>query len=246
MRSPGTIRTGRLLRASCVSWSVGINCRSRKEAPDEDNLYRHRSWLNSVRWRSEAEYRRAALHEQKQYLEQLPDATIGSLVAQNYRLLDFLVRERDEARSRTKALSRKMAIIKELNTLPGYGPILSSRFVAYVQTPHRFRSESELFNYSRLAVVDRSSDGKPLGYKRLDRSGNGSLKDVSRKAFDAAMRCKGDNYFKRFYRQSCARTKNPMHARLNTQRKILSVALTLWKKGIAYDDNFDLKKKERT
>lgn len=38
----------------------------------------------------------------------------------------------------------------------------------------------KLWRYCKLAVTDRSRrDGKELGYKRLERRGNGRLKEVS-------------------------------------------------------------------
>ena len=82
------------------------------------------------------------------------------------------------------------------------GPIGAHTFDAYIQTPHRFAKRNRLWRYCRLAVTDRSSDGKPLGYKRLDKSGVGELKALSHRAFMSAM--KSDNEVKRFYLQSLA------------------------------------------
>jgi hypothetical protein len=48
----------------------------------------------------------------------------------------------------------------------------------------------------------------------------------------AAMR--GDNKVKRFYLDSLNRTHDRNHARLNTQRKILTVMFGIWKKGESY------------
>ena len=83
-----------------------------------------------------------------------------------------------------------------------------------------------------MGVTDRTSDGKQLGYKRLDKAGNGELKALSHRAFMSAI--KSDNEVKRFYLKSLQATHNRVHARLNTQRKILSVMLSIWKKGQAY------------
>ena len=52
----------------------------------------------------------------------------------------------------------------------------------------------------------RSSNGKPLRRPRLDRCGCGRLKDVSRKAFDVAMRERKDNGFKRAYHRALEQT----------------------------------------
>jgi transposase len=91
-------------------------------------------------------------------------------------------------------------------TEPGIGPIGAARFSAYIQTPHRFSNRRKLWRYCRLGVSFRSSDGKPLSHPKLDRSGCGRLKDVARKAFDAAMRRQESNSFQRAYEQALLST----------------------------------------
>jgi len=83
-------------------------------------------------------------------------------------------------------------------------------------------------------VTDRSSDGKPLGYKRLDRAGNSELKAMSYRAFTAAMRIIRPNEIRASHEASLLRTGNHTRARLNTQRKILSVLHGLWRSGQEY------------
>jgi hypothetical protein len=76
-----------------------------------------------------------------------------------------------------------------------------------------------------------------LRHPRLDSAGVGSLKDVSRKVFEAALRCKKDNSFKRSFEQSLANTKNAVHARLSTQRKILATLRAMWLSMKPYRDD---------
>lgn len=52
----------------------------------------------------------------------------------------------------------------------------------------------------------RESNGKRLSHPRLDHAGNGSLKDVSRKVFEAARRTRADNAFKQCFEQSLDNT----------------------------------------
>ena len=54
------------------------------------------------------------------------------------------------------------------------------------------------------------------------------LGDVSRKVFEAARRTKSDNGFKQCFEMSLANTKNAVHARLTTQRKILATLRAMW------------------
>jgi len=107
----------------------------------------------------------------------------------------------------------------------------AARFSASIQTPDRFSSKRKLWRYCRLGITERSSDGKRLGPKRLDHTGLGRLKDVSRKAFISALHTRSDNAFKRSYQRALARTHNATHARLTTQRKILAVLRAMWKGG---------------
>jgi hypothetical protein len=86
-----------------------------------------------------------------------------------------------------------------------------------------------------LGLCDRSSDGKPLGRKRLDRAGNSALKAMSYHAWQGALRRRGPNEIKTFFEASQERTHDKTHARLNTQRKTLAVMLALWKRKEAYD-----------
>jgi transposase len=136
------------------------------------------------------------------------------------------------------ALGRKYPEIKQFKKIPGIGDISSHVFDAFIQTPDRFENRSKIWRYCRMGVTDRSSDGKPLGYKRLDRSGISEIKGLLYQAWMSAM--KGDNEVKQFYLSSLTRTRSRVHARLNTQRKIIGVMYGLWKKGGSYNPNLFL------
>jgi transposase len=149
-----------------------------------------------------------------------------------YALMDFTAEMKQDAEKSMKSLGRHYPEIKEFKKIPGIGNAGAHTFDAYIQTPYRFARTSRLWKYCRIGVTDRSSDGKPLGFKRLDKAGIGELKAVSYRAFISAM--KSDNEVKRFYLKSLQTTHNHTHARLNTQRKILAVMLSIWKKGQPY------------
>src|SRR5229473_5704364 len=118
--------------------------------------------------------------------------------------------------------------IKLLRTVPGVGPIGACRYSDYIHTPQRFSSKRKLWKYRRLSVSQRSSNGKPLRRPKLDYSGCGRLKDVSRKAFEAALRTRADNGFKRAYQRALETTHDKTHARLTVQRKIVSTLRAMW------------------
>ena len=167
-----------------------------------------------------------------EYLKQIPHQPVRNQLKRLYCILDNIRTVLKTARTEMKQLGRKYPEIKQFKKIPGIGDIGAHVFDAFIQTPHRFAKRNQVWKYCRLSVTDRSSDGKPLGFKRLDRSGVGDLKALSYRAYMAAM--KGDNEVKRFYRQSLQRTLNRKHARLNTQRKIITVMYSIWKKGSAY------------
>jgi transposase len=123
-----------------------------------------------------------------------------------------------------------------LRSMPGMGLITAARFVAYVQTPARFRTKRQLWRYARLAVVQPQSNGRPIGAARLERHGHGRLKALSHQVFYNALRCKVRNVVHRTYEATLARGGHPDHARLTTQRKILTVLWTMWKRGEGYRD----------
>lgn len=62
---------------------------------------------------------------------------------------------------------------------------------------------------------------------------------MSRQAFEATMRRKEDNAFKRCYRQTRVHPQDETHARLTTQRKMVAVLYAMWTGGTSYRDDMD-------
>jgi transposase len=172
------------------------------------------------------------------YLVQVREAAVSRQLLRLYRVLDETERMEAASLKDAKQLGRKYPEVQAFKKIPGVGDILALVFDAFVQTPERFATKRKLWRYCQLGIQDRSSDGKPLGYKRLDRSGVSALKAMSFRAFRSAMH--GQNEVKEFYRQSLQRTGNPKHARLNTQRKILATMYGMWKTGEPYRPNLFL------
>jgi transposase len=170
----------------------------------------------------------------REILKGVSSAAASAAIGQLYDLLDSTLKVQADALRLMRRESQKYPEVALLDTAPGVGLIGACRFVGYIQTPHRFSSKRKLWRYCRLGVAQRSSDGKPLGPQCLDRNGLGALKDMSRKAFNGAMRTREDNGFKRAFRETLGRTSNETHARLSTQRKIVSVLRAMWKEGKEY------------
>jgi transposase len=161
---------------------------------------------------------------------------VRAAISQLYSVLDQSVAAQTEARLLMLQAARALPEIKILKTAPGIGPIGACRYSAYIHTPQRFRSKRKLWKYCRLSVSHRSSNGKPLRRPRLDHNGCGRLKDVSRKAFEAALRERRDNGFKRTYYRALEQSHDATHARLTVQRKIVSTLRAMWITMTPYSD----------
>ena len=171
----------------------------------------------------------------KEFLAQIKALPVRIQVSRLYELLDATRRVQKLALEEAVRMGRKYPEIAEFKKIPGIADINALIFDAYIQTPDRFTRKSALYRYCRLGVTDRSSDNKPLGYKRLDKAGNGELKAMSYRAFVAAMHARRPNEVHSYYEHSVAASRDRTCARLNTQRKIISVMHGVWRKGESYN-----------
>lgn len=169
-------------------------------------------------------------------LTQITSQQIREAIIQLYEVLDQTLTSQLAAQKLMLQAAKAFPEVELFKAVPGIGPITACRFSAYIQTPHRFSTVRKIWRYCRLGVSRRSSDGKLLSRPKLDPSGCGRLKDVTRKAFDAAMRRKDDNAFKRAYERSLASTHSKTHARLSVQRKFVSVLRAMWLTQTPYRD----------
>jgi transposase len=167
----------------------------------------------------------------------LENPSINKMIGQMFAVLNQMVDMQAEARHAMLTAAKQFPEVALLEAVPGVGPITACRFVGYVQTPKRFSNKRKFWRYCRLGITRRESNGKRLSHPRLDNAGNGSLKDVSRKVFEAARRTRADNSFKQAYEQSLANTKSEVHARLSTQRKILATMRAMWLSMKPYTDD---------
>lgn len=177
-----------------------------------------------------------SLMGRKRYLDQVQQPGVRQQQQLLYEMLDAALEGERKARRLMVEGGKSFPEIARLRTVPGVGAVGAHLFVAYIQEPRRFERQQQLFHYCRLGIRDRSSDGKPLGYQRLDRDGHGVLKAISYRAWLMAMKTKRGAIYD-FYAASLKRTGDAVHARLNTQRKILHTLWVLWKKETTFDPN---------
>jgi transposase len=189
-----------------------------------------------IRVRGDAAYTAAG---RSTYLARIPKGAARKILQHLYAVMDQTLKMREQAKAQMLKAAKAFPEIERMDAVPGVGPVGACQFSAYIQNPNRFSNKRKLWRYCRLAVSHRSSDGRPLGRPRLDRSGVGRLKAMSHAAFLGAMKRKEDNLFKRCYQRSREKSHNADHARLTTQRKIVSVLRYLWKEGKDYNDAID-------
>ena len=190
--------------------------------------------LSSLKTQLKAKYYQAGLvhvtgtevftkKHRARYLDLLSTPSRRKVFALSYDRLDATDRSLKMAKAVMVELGQRYREIARFRRVPDIGEVGSHVSSAFIQTPHRFGTKQQLWRYCKLGVRERSSAGKPLGYKRLDRSGSGELKSVSYRCWQSALRTKDPNEVSQFYEASLLRTNNSTHARLNTQRKVLAV-----------------------
>jgi len=162
-----------------------------------------------------------------------------------YQQLDALRKLRLEARKDLIAESKKHKEWKQLRQIPPIGPIRAAVLLGIMQTPHRFRTKRQLWTYSGSGLeVHSSADHqvvkgqlkrkkKPMEIRGLNKNCNHHLKNVFKGAAATALTKPGP--FQEFYTALVAKGMRPEMARLTLARKIATIALIIWKKGVSFD-----------
>lgn len=173
--------------------------------------------------------------KRQRWIDELPPHRRNS-TEQLYLLLDTTLGAwRDQMREVNRS-GKAFPEIARFQEVPGVAEVGAAVFSAFVQDPNRFASGSQLCRYAALGITSRSSDGKPLGYERLDRRGQRELKNMSYHAWRTGIR-RGHqcDVLRRFYDASTIRTGSKRHARLNTQRKVIKTLWSMWKNDSPFD-----------
>jgi transposase len=164
-----------------------------------------------------------------------------------YAQLDLLKEHRKEVKKAFLKEARRYPIQKILRGIPGFGPIRSAFAIAVIGTPHRFRTERQLWSYSGLSVVIHSSSDHAIISDRivrkqhkhntrgLTRDFNRILKMVFKGAAIEAIR---KDPMKILYGMKVSKGMRPEMAVLSIARRLAAITLILWKR----DEKFDVAK----
>jgi hypothetical protein len=163
------------------------------------------------------------------------------------RQLDQLEPLREEAEGLLLAESKKHPIIRKLSTAPGMGPIRTAQVVAIVAAPARFRTRRQLWSYSGLGIVTRSSadwvqdrTGKWIRAqcvqtRGLSRKRHPRLKAVFKGAATTVIAQLADDPLHADYERMLKCGIKPTLAKLTLARKIAATVLSMWKHQEVYD-----------
>ena len=162
-----------------------------------------------------------------------------------YQQLDALRSLRREVRRELLEESKKHQAWKQLCQIPSIGPIRAAVLLGVLQTPHRFRTKRQLWTYSGFGIETQSSadhrsvDGqlervkKASSIRGLNRNCNHDLKNLFKGAAIVASSKPGP--FQEFYTALLTKGLRPEMARLTLARKIATIALIVWKRGVSFD-----------
>jgi transposase len=165
-----------------------------------------------------------------------------------YQQLDALRTVRQQVRRELLAEGKKHQAWKRLRQIPSIGPIRSAVLLGILQTPHRFRSKRQLWTYSGFGIETQSSadhrrvDGqlqrakKQVAIRGLNRNCNHDLKNLFKGAAIVASSKPGP--LQEFYTVLLTKGMRPEMARLTLARKIATIVLIVWKRGVCFDAQY--------
>jgi transposase len=186
-----------------------------------------------------------ASRHRAEWLGKISEPGVRRRAALYYWQLDALRSLRREVRTDLLAESKKHKAWKLLCQIPSIGPIRAAVLLGILQTPHRFRTKRQLWNYGGLAIEmhssadHRSIDGhlqrsrKNVLVRGLNRNCNHDLKNLFKGA--AVMASSKPGPFQEFFAALLATGMRPEMARLTLARKIATIVLMVWKKGVRFD-----------
>ena len=162
-----------------------------------------------------------------------------------FQQLDALRSLRQQVRCELLAESKKHQAWKSLCQIPSIGPIRAAVLLGILQTPHRFRTKRQLWTFSGLGIETHSSadhryvegqlqrSKKPVLIRGLNENCNHDLKNLFKGAAIIAATKPGP--FQEFYAALLAKGIRAEMARLTLARKIATIVLVVWKRGVCFD-----------
>ena len=179
-----------------------------------------------------------------QWLSKFPISESRMRATLYYAQLDLLKEQRKEIKKAFLKEARGHPVQKILRGIPGFGPIRSAFAIAVIATPHRFRTQRQLWSYSGLSVIVHSTSDYEIiagrimrkqhkhSTRGLTRDYNRILKMVFKGAAIEAIR---KDPIKTLYQKKISKGIRPEMATLSIARKLAAITLVLWKRGETFN-----------
>jgi len=189
-----------------------------------------------------------ATRHRAEWLAKISEVGVRRRAEFYYQQLDALRPLRQEVRRELLAESKKHPATKLLRQIPSIGPLRAALLIALIQTPHRFRTQRPLWKYSGFGIEMHSSadyrkvqgqlqrSRKQISVRGLNRDCNHDLKNLFKSAATIASVKPGP--FQEFYAALLAKGMRPEMARLTLARKIATIVLIVWKRGVSFDAQY--------
>jgi transposase len=186
-----------------------------------------------------------AARHRAQWLAKIAEPGVRLRAERLYQQLDLLQPVPQEARRDLLLESRKHPGVKLLRQIPSIGPIRAALLVGLLQTPNRFRTKRQLWAYSGFSVEIHDSgefryvrgklrrNRERITVRGLNDNYNRDLKNLFKSAAISASTRPGP--LRDFYVARVEKGMRPTMARLTLARKIATITLTMWKKGVGFD-----------
>jgi transposase len=181
------------------------------------------------------------LKQREKWLVKLPHKAVQGRAKVYYQQLDSLMELRRGVRQHMLEEGKKHAGYSKLKSMPWMGPISVVLVMAFVQIPQRFRNKRQLWAYCGFGLETHSSadhrwvEGKRQRSKKgpLVRGLNSNHHHILKWIFKSAATraCSQPGPFQDFYLQLLQQGMREDMARLTVARKMVAIALFLWKKG---------------
>jgi transposase len=173
-------------------------------------------------------------------LQQVAEHGGSGPVAENLRLLwrgyDESLKQEQKLHQGLVKLARREEIIARLIQLPGIAFVRAATFVAYLDTPWRFKSKEALWKYMGIGLV-REHSGEGRTYVHVELSCNRRLKSMIMGASESVMMGQDNpsNPFAWQYKRWLERGISPRNAKRNVARSMSAVMWGMWKNGGVYE-----------
>ena len=148
----------------------------------------------------------------------------------------------DDLESRMNALASLNAVGKDLQTIPGFGPLVVAALIAVIGDPRRFRCGRDMAAYLGL-VVRQNTSGDKIRLGRITKKGDSGLRSLIVHGARAALRAlsvtengkMGNGRLRAWCLALLARKDNKNKVTVALANKLVRIAWAVWTKGTTFN-----------